>query len=55
MQFRLKKLVTENKNLNSELRQTNLALKEVHKSETLLKRIIEFSPYPIAMIHEEVR
>lgn len=53
MQFRLKKLVTENKNLNSELRQTNLALKEVHKSETLLKRIIEFSPYPIAMIHED--
>ena len=53
MQLRLKKIVKENKNLNNELKQTNMVLKEVHKSERLLKRIIEFSPFPIAMIHEE--
>lgn len=53
MQFRLKSIVAENKNLNNELKQSNLVLKEAHKSETLLKRIIEFSPFPIAMIHEE--
>jgi ABC-type amino acid transport substrate-binding protein/ActR/RegA family two-component response regulator len=53
MQFRLKKIIKENKTLNNELKQTNIVLKEIHKSETLLKRIIEFSPFPIAMIHEE--
>lgn len=53
MRFRLKALLKENKTLNNELKQTNLVLKEVHKNETLLKRIIEFSPFPIAMIHEE--
>lgn len=53
MKFRLRKIIKENKNLNNELKQTNMVLKELNKSERLLKRIIEFSPFPIAMIHEE--
>jgi len=53
MQFRLKKLVVTNKKLNNEIKQTNQVLKDVYKNETLLKRIIEYSPFPIAMIHEE--
>ena len=53
MRFRLRSLLKENRTLNNELKQTNMVLKEVHKNETLLKRIIEFSPFPIAMIHEE--
>ncbi len=53
MKFRLKSLVKENRNLNLEMKQTNQILNKVHKNETLLKRIIEFSPFPIAMIHEK--
>lgn len=53
MQSRFKKLKSENKSLYSELKQTNQVLKDVHKNETLYKRIIEFSPFPIAMIHED--
>jgi len=51
--LRTKKLRNENNSLHRELKQSNQVLKDIHKSETLFKRIVEFSPFPIAMIHEE--
>lgn len=53
MQTRWKKLLHENKAISSDLKQTKQVLNDIYKSETILKRIIEFSPFPIAMIHEE--
>ncbi|MBN2237244.1 MAG: transporter substrate-binding domain-containing protein [Bacteroidales bacterium] len=53
LRVRWRKMVFENKNLNRELKENQQVLKDLHRSETLLKRMIEFSPFPIAMIHEE--
>lgn len=53
IRFWYKKLRNENKNLHRELKQSTQVIKDIHKSETLFKRIVEFSPFPIAMIHED--
>ncbi len=53
MRLRLKKLTAENKDIYNELISSNKVLKNLYQSETLYKRIVEFSPFPTAMINKE--
>lgn len=53
MRLRLKKLTAENKDIYNELIKSNKVLKNLFQSETLYKRIVEFSPFPTAMINKE--